>query len=317
MRSFDAVLKNMTSSTVHTAAPLGDDDKTKVKAKPFKAIVGEDNIVIKRDLQPNGDTSTAKTPFLYDANVLGSLRPDQVPRFFGALTDGDKLPKKEVKLSDLHAMQDRVDPEKVQAIRENGTRGKLAVVVQHNDKQYIADGHHRLTADWLDGKDTVLVRHKDLEPVDHALKRAEVDFGVSKILKVDEGEGIVYGWAIVSKIGGEPYYDLNIDYEGQHAGKRVPENVPETALAKCALGFVDAGAPGNEMHKGPDVGDFPFVMPMTSELFKGLFGIDQPPKTGLIVGYRPPADVLQKFKDGEYTGFSIEGGRLEYMEHQA
>lgn len=316
MRDFATVMKDVTVATVHTPTAMGN--KTKGKAKPFKAIIGEANIdVAKRNLQPNGDTDTAKSPFVYDPNALGSLRPDQVPRFFGALTDSEKLPKKEVKLSDLHAMQDRVDPKKVQAIRDNGTGGSLAVIVQHQGKQYIADGHHRLAADWLDGKDTVEVRHKDLEPVDHALKRADVDFGVSKILKVDEGEGIVYGWAIVSKIDGQPYYDLNIDHAGQHAGQRVPENVPEAALAKCALGFVDDGAPGNEMHEGPDRGDFPFVMPMTSELFKGLFGIDQPPKTGLIVGYRPPADVLQKFKDGEYTGFSIEGGRLEYMEHQA
>jgi hypothetical protein len=193
----------------------------------------------------------------------------------------------------------------------------LAVVVQHNGKQYIADGHHRLSADWLDGKDTAEVRFKDLEAVDHALKRAEVDLAFHKILKVDEGEGIVYGWAIVSKIDGEKYYDLNIDHAGPHAGEPVPENVPEATLAKCALGFVDAGAPGNEMHEGPDRGTSPFVMPMTSELFKGLFGLDQPPKTGLIVGHRPPADVLAEVQGWEYTGFSIEGGRLDYMEHQA
>jgi hypothetical protein len=71
------------------------------------------------------------------------------------------------------------------------------------------------------------------------------------------------------------------------------------------------------MHAGPDRGDFPFVMPMTTELFKGLFGDIEPPKTGLIVGYRPPADVLAKFRSGEYSGFSIEGSRLDYTEHQA
>jgi hypothetical protein len=315
MRSFSTVLKDMTSSTVHTPTAIGNEKKP--KAKPFKAFIGEDNIVVKRELKPNGDPKTSKTPFLYDVNALGSLRPDQVPRFFGALTDSESLPAQEVNLSDLHAMQDRVDPEKVKAIAEHGTGGKLATVVQHNGKKYIADGHHRLTADWLAGKETAQVRFKDLEPVDHALKRAEVDFGVSKILKVDEGEGIVYGWAIVSKIDGKPYYDLNIDHDGPYAGERVPENIPEATLAKCGLDFVDKGAVGNEMHAGPDRGDFPFVMPMTTELFKGLFGLDQPPKSGLIVGYRPPADVLQKFKDGEYTGFSIEGGRLEYMEHQA
>lgn len=325
-RDFDTVMKDMTVATVHTPTAIGNE-KPK-GAKDFKATLSETNIktdegtptsevqVAKRDLHSNGN-GTSKSPFKYDPNALGSLRPDQVPRFFGALTDPEKLPEKEVKITDLHAMQDRVDPEKVNAIREKGTGGKLAVVVRHNGTDYIADGHHRLTADWLDGKDTVLVRHKDLEPVDHALKRAEVDLTCSKILKVDEGEGIVYGWAIVSKVNGEDYFDLNIDHEGQHAGKRVPENIPEGSLAKCALGFVDMGAPGNEMHAGPDRGDFPFVMPMTTELYKGLFGLDSPPKTGLIVGHRPTPDVLQKFKSGEYTGFSIEGARLGYTEHEA
>jgi len=307
----------MTSSSVHTQTAIGNEHKG--KAKPFKALLAESGIkVVKRELKPNGDPKTSKTPFLYDVNALGSLRPDQVPRFFGALTDSESLPKQEVNLSDLHAMQDRVDPEKVSAIAEHGAGGKLATVVQHNGKKYIADGHHRLTADWLAGKETAEVRFKDLEPVDHALKRApQVDLECSKILKVDEGEGIVYGWAVVSKVNGEDYFDLNIDHAGQHAGKRVPENVPEVALAKCALGFVDSGAPGNEMHAGPDRGDFPFVMPMTTELYKGLFGLDNPPKTGLIVGHRPTPDVLQKFKSGEYTGFSIEGARLGYTEHEA
>jgi hypothetical protein len=311
MPDFNTVIKDMTVASVHVPAI---DSGKKPKAKPFKAIIGEDNIeVSKRDLHSNGN-GTAKSPFKYDPNALGSLRPDQVPRFFGALTDSDQLNTEEVKLSDLHAMQDRVDPAKVQAIRDNGTGGKLAVVIRHNGTQYIADGHHRLTADWLDGKESVLVRHKDLEPVDHALKSAPKL--IVKVEKVDSSLGVVLGWAIVSKVNGEDYYDLNVDHEGPHKGKRVPEHIPEDVMAKCGLDFVDAGAIGNEMHEGPDVGSYPFVFPMTSDAFAKLFGVDDvPPKTGLLVGYRPPADVLAKFKTGEYTGFSIEGRRISYEEH--
>ena len=225
MRDFNTVLKDMTVATVHTPTAIGNEKGKGKGAKDFKASLIETNIrteagtpvdevqVAKRDLHSNGN-GTSKSPFKYDPNALGSLRPDQVPRFFGALTDSDKLPEKEVKLSDLFAMQDRVDPEKVQAIRHNGAGGKLAVVVQHNGSQYIADGHHRLTADWLDGKDSVLVRHKDLEPVDHALKRAP-DLECSKILKVDEGEGIVYGWALFSKVNDQGDYERNIEQAGE------------------------------------------------------------------------------------------------------
>lgn len=310
-RDFDTVMKDMTVSTVHTPTAIGNE---KVKAKPFKALIGEDNVkVSKRDLHSDGN-GTAKSPFKYDPNVLGSLRPDQVPRFFGALTNPDQLPEKEVKITDLHAMQDRVDPEKVNAIREKGTGGKLAVVVRHNGTDYIADGHHRLTADWLDGKDSVLVRHKDLEPVDHALKRAPKL--MVKVEKVDDGMGVVFGWAIVSKINGEDYYDMNIDHEGPRKGERVPEHIPEDTVEKASLQFVDSGAVGNEMHEGPDVGTYPFVFPMTTAVYKSIFGTDAiPPKTGLLVGYRPPSNVLAKFKTGEYTGFSIEGRRVSYEEH--
>jgi hypothetical protein len=308
-RDFATVMKDVTSSSVHTPTAIGNE---KGKARPFKAIIAESKVE-KRELKPNGDAATAKSPFLYDPNALGSLRPDQVPRFFGALTDSDKLPTKEVKLDELHAMQDRVDPVKVEAIGEHAAGGKLAVVVRHNGKHYIADGHHRLAADWLAGKDSATVAFKDLEPVDQALK--SVPKLNVRIAKVDDELGVVLGWAIVCKVNGEDYYDLNIDQDGPHAGKRVPEHVPEPTMAKAGLQFVDSGAVGNEMHEGPDVGSYPFVFPMSSDAFAKLFGTDDvPPKTGLLVGYRPPSDVLAKFKSGEYRGFSIEGRRISFEE---
>lgn len=330
MHDFAAVLKDITASSVHRPTALGNDRR---KARDFKAIIAEgakpgevtktlwvDDAPVasftlsKRSLQPH-DAATAKSPFRYDPNALGSLRPDQVPRFFGALTDGDKLPTKDVKLSDLHAMQDRVDPVKVNAIGSGGAGGKLAVVVQHDGKQYIADGHHRLTADWLAGKDKAQVKFKDLEPVDNALKRAPAEMIDVRIAKVDEGLGLVFGYAIVCKVGGEDYYDLNIDHSGPHAGERVPEHVPEAVMTKAALELSECGAPGNEMHDGPDVGHYPFLFPLTTEIAKAL-GITAE-KTGLLVAYKPPADVLAKFKSNEYRGFSIEGRRLAYTEHAA
>jgi hypothetical protein len=142
-RDFATILKDMTASSVHTPTTLGNEKDGEGKYRPFKAALADVKTptaagqaalkrscnpkrVIKRDLQPNGDSTTAKSPFLYDPNALGSLRPDQVPRFFGALTDSDRLPTKEVKLDELHAMQDRVDPVKVEAIGQHGAGGKNA-----------------------------------------------------------------------------------------------------------------------------------------------------------------------------------------------
>ena len=53
------------------------------------------------------------------------------------------------------------------------TQMRPGMIIKHNDKLYIADGHHRLTADWLDGKETAEVHYKDLTKVNQALKSAE------------------------------------------------------------------------------------------------------------------------------------------------
>ncbi len=87
-------------------------------------------------------------------------------------------------------------------------------------------------------------------------------------------------------------------------------------MLKCATDFAMGERPGNEQHAGPDVGTYPFVFPLTEDIAKAM-GITGYKKSGLMVGYRPPKDVLAKFLDGTYTGFSIEGMRLpgETVEH--
>lgn len=130
------------------------------------------------------------------------------------------------------------------------------------------------------------------------------------VLKVDDALGIVVGWAITCTKDGQPYYDLNIDREGTFKGQRIPEHISEQEMFKAALEFgQSANRPGNEMHDGPDKGEYVFLFPMTSDVAKAL-GIETS-QTGLLVGYKPPADVLAKFKSGEYTGFSIEGWHEE------
>lgn len=128
----------------------------------------------------------------------------------------------------------------------------------------------------------------------------------ARVMKVDEGLGLVFGWAIVCTENGEPYFDLNVDREGTHKGKKVPENIPEDVMLKSALDFSqESECPGNEMHAGADKGRHVFLFPMTGDIAKAL-GIETT-KTGLLVCYKPPADVLAKYVSGEYTGFSIQG----------
>lgn len=119
-----------------------------------------------------------------------------------------------------------------------------------------------------------------------------------EILKVAGELGIVYGFAIVSTIKGEPYYDLHGDH------------IPEDAMMKAAAAFMSESRTGKEMHSGDRIADILFAFPLTADVAKGL-GIETE-KTGLLIGFKPhdPA-VLDKFRSGEYTGFSIGGYRGE------
>jgi hypothetical protein len=144
---------------------------------------------------------------------------------------------------------------------------------------------------------------------------------VNDVLNVDVEHGLVFGYAIVSKTREsfddelEDYYDLNVDQDGVHKGKKVPECITEDAMFKAAVDAAEAGTqlPGDEQHAGPDVGSYYFMFPVTEEIAKSLDW--QVKKTGLVVGYHPgDDDVLTKFKDGTYTGFSITGERVDYEE---
>jgi hypothetical protein len=131
----------------------------------------------------------------------------------------------------------------------------------------------------------------------------------TRIAKIDSELGVVFGWAVICKIDGEPYYDLNVDVS---KGERVPEHIPEDAMLKAACSFMAGARPGNVMHRGPDDGTYLFAFPMTTEIAKAM-GIDTK-VTGLMVAYKPSPDVLAKFKSGELKGFSIEGRRIKFDE---
>lgn len=117
------------------------------------------------------DAENSHTPFTYDIHALSNLRPDQVPRLLGALTHPERLPKRKVNLSQLFAIQNRVNTKKVEAIRQKGVH-ESPVVVHMHDRDYILDGHHRAAADWLNGKTSIRVHYKDLSEFDNSVKSA-------------------------------------------------------------------------------------------------------------------------------------------------
>jgi len=124
----------------------------------------------------------------------------------------------------------------------------------------------------------------------------------SEILKVDDSLGLVFGFAIVCTEGGEDHYDLQNDH------------IPEDAMVKAATDFMQKSRATKEMHQGEVDGKVIFAFPMTSDIAKAL-GMETP-RTGLLIGMKPGAEALKKFKDGTYTGFSI-GGRYITNEDSA
>lgn len=127
------------------------------------------------------------------------------------------------------------------------------------------------------------------------------DFEITNTLcKVDESLGLVMGWGIVCKVDGQEYFDL----QGDH--------ITESAMLEAATDFMQNSRIAKDMHIAGSKGELPgsvvFAFPLTTSIAKA-FGITTN-QTGLLVGMKPGSDeVLNKFKTGEYTGFSI-GGHL-------
>ncbi len=120
----------------------------------------------------------------------------------------------------------------------------------------------------------------------------------AEVLKVDDSLGLVLGWAIVCRKDGGDYYDLQDDH------------IPESSMLSAAVDFMQNSRMAKEMHTGESAGTVLFAFPMTEDIAKA-FGVETK-TTGLMIAMKPEsADMLAKFKDGTYAGFSIGGARLK------
>jgi hypothetical protein len=131
---------------------------TKSEVERFLALIKSRHLVMF-----DHDKDYAHSPFPYDKRFFKELRKDQVPRFLRCLTDPWKLPLQYMQMDKLVALQNRVKLEKVEAIRSNPTQREAVVVrIRKDGPDTIADGLHRMSADWLDHLDEVAVRYADL-----------------------------------------------------------------------------------------------------------------------------------------------------------
>lgn len=131
-------------------------------------------------------------------------------------------------------------------------------------------------------------------------KRAEV-------LKVSDELGLVFGFAIVCKQDGEEYFDI----QGDH--------IPEESMLKASTDFMLNSRMAGHMHERDDDGNpvpngqVVFAFPLTTEVAKALE--IETKKTGLLIAMKPDSEeILEKYRSGEYTGFSIGGSYVETEE---
>ncbi len=125
------------------------------------------------------------------------------------------------------------------------------------------------------------------------------------VLKVDTKLGLVFGWGIVCSKGGRPYHDLD------------GERVTPVEMLKAVTEFgQNAVSPTDEMHDEKPDGSVVHSFPVTDEIAK-VFGLTfekagdpEQVTEGWMVAVKPSQDVLEKFDDGTYTGFSM-GGTVE------
>lgn len=115
------------------------------------------------------------------------------------------------------------------------------------------------------------------------------------IIKSDDDQRMVWGWASVITEKGEPVVDRQGDIIEAHT------------LVKAATDFMFSVRTTKQMHVGGKVGEFVHSFPLTNEIAKA-FGIECD-KEGWIVACKIlDEEVWKKVKSGELRAFSI-GGR--------
>lgn len=273
-------------------------DENRSFAAAWAAVNKKD---LEHGLKPMGD-GVSHSPFPHDPHGLSKLRQDQVPRFLGALTNQESLPMRHVRMSSLTAIQDRVENEKVAKLR--GKTTKPALVVHYDGRHYIADGHHRLAAQYLDGHGEADVRYLDLSPLSHAVGKA---FNVPiDIKKFDEDKRLVFGWASIVEKDGKIVIDKQDDM------------IPVYELENAVYDFMLNSRRGHDMH---DKRHWNSVAPPSRAIESMVFTTEKQQALGVNLGmqgwwagwYVDDDGLWKAYKSGERPEFSI-GGQAERVE---
>lgn len=116
-----------------------------------------------------------------------------------------------------------------------------------------------------------------------------------KVLKLDEEQNLVFGWASVVEKGGNALEDKQGDV------------IDPKVLERAAYDFVLEFREADEMHSKVTKGHLVESFISTPEKLKSMgLPVDALP-SGWWVGFKVEPETFQKVKSGEFSMFSIEG----------
>lgn len=194
--------------------------------------------------------------------------------------------------------------------RAIGLEGKIHVYDLDGQAYYVPGATHKEYLEHMEYEDddeeeevsedrmTEALRAVVAEIMDKSDKTQD-DF---KIIKVDEEQRIIYGWASVTT------------HKGEYVVDRQGDIIRTETLHKAINEFMEDVRVGKLMHEGEQVGQIIHSFPVTKDICAAL-GI-QSDMEGWIVGYKVYDDALwEDVKIGKYGAFSIGGAaqKEEYI----
>lgn len=143
-----------------------------------------------------------------------------------------------------------------------------------------------------------------LEDVIHAILQFVMDnyANISSdldVIKMDDEQMLVWGWASVATENGEDVYDSHGDH------------IPMSELTKASIDFMENVRVGKTMHSGEKTSTVIGCLPLSAELAKAL-GIESK-REGLIMGFKVhDRKTWDLIKSGELPALSIGGRGMRY-----
>jgi cation transport regulator ChaB len=120
-----------------------------------------------------------------------------------------------------------------------------------------------------------------------------------KIIKMDDEQRVVWGWASVATEDGKAVFDVHGDH------------IPMSELTKASIDFMENVRVGKSLHQGEQTSSVIGCLPLSQELAKAL-GIETT-REGLIMGFRVHDDATWGLiKSGELPALSIGGRGRKY-----